>query len=138
MSSDTPTTSNPPLDKAEVNFTFKIHNWPDKGEKSEITKVKGVEAINAKVIANRGHKYVMCLPHSKIKLIYISSSKYSDECKSLLCKLIPSGIHIPGGPQQYPGSSLPHYVPPPYDPYQPPLQDCSTDNLPNEFIKYPP
>jgi hypothetical protein len=83
MSTDTPTTSNAPLN-IPFSFTFRIDNGPDKGEKSEITKVRGVEAINAKVRANWGHKYVVCLPHSKIKLIYISSSKYSDECRSLL------------------------------------------------------
>src|SRR2546430_11954723 len=96
MSTDPPKIWNPPSN-IPFSFTFKIDNWPDKGEKSEITKVKGVEAINTKVQANCGYKYVARLPHTKTKLIYISSSKYSDECKSLLCKFIPSGIYIPGG-----------------------------------------
>jgi hypothetical protein len=48
----------------------------------------------------------------------------------LCCKFIPSGIHIPGGPQHYPG-------PPPYNPYQPHPIRVSYGQTPQQIYQIP-
>src|SRR5207249_898248 len=115
--STTTTTTNP--SDVPFTFSFTIDAWPTTSVSDTIRKVKGVESINAKVQANGGRKAIDCLPHSKIKIIYIGSKNkvYSNPCKSLFCTLSPShdgAYSMPQPPQ--------HYGQIPYNPYQQPYQ----------------
>ena len=130
-SPDTPTSDVPAskalsLNEIPFKFEFKIDDWPSIAEEFKLTKVTGVESIDARIQANGGRKEIACLPHPRVKLIYIGSTQYSNDCKSLYCKLSPlqtngsHGVYQPQPPQYQPQPQPPQYQPQPQPPqYQP-------------------
>ena len=116
-----------PPNQVPFNFDFTIDSLPQKKGNGIIHKVKGYESVNATIQARGGYKQIDCLPHLKVKLIYIGSDNYSNDCKSLYCTL--GALHSPHQPYSpQPGYPQPQQPPGYPQPQQPPYNPSAPHN----------